>query len=189
MTPALRLKGPCLPSNRVRCSVPNKIVITKQQTELITKVITTAAKPPHHMTFTSLTLYTHTGWFPSHDCRAYRLFLASPFERVNRVFMSLLVFPLQIKARRGQKVKKKKKEATCLLRRSEIQFNSSTSERSNASSTPFLCLSSLSLSPPSRSVLLWRPPCTSTCVTPASSWETPRCSPVWAPRRRSGWLS
>ena len=125
------------------------------------------------MTFTSLTLYTH-GLIPVTWQSHYRLFLASLFirldvtldvclkacvERVNRVFMSLLVFSLQIKARRGQKVKKKKKEATRLLHWSEIRFNSSTSERLKASSTPFpflspLSLSTLSLSSPLASAVL-----------------------------------
>lgn len=36
------------------------------------------------------------------------------------------------------------------------------------------------------SVLLWRQLCIYTCDIPASSWETPGSSPVWARRRTSG---
>ena len=155
------------------------------------------------MTFTSLTLYTH-GLIPVTWQSHYRLFLASLFirldvtldvslkacvERVNRVFMSLLVFSLQIKARRGQKVKKKKKKKR-LVCSIGVKYDLTAARLRDWKLPQHLFLfCPLSLSPPSRSVLLWRPPCSSTCVTPASSWETPRCSPVWAPRRRSGWLS
>lgn len=153
----------------------------------MTKVITMATKTVEHMTVISSahTVASSVTWLHCHRWRLSR-WISCYFLRRKLYALFFCAPPVgqSMKRTEGKRIVLSWEEQRVTSARVFTAFPSALF----VLTFPCDCWSSLSPAP-HPPALLWRGPWSSTCVTPASSWETLRSSLDWAQRRRSGWRS